>query len=423
VNRILYSILLYILSPLIWGYLLFRGLKAKEYREGYLQRLGYVPVSIPSGGLLLHCASVGETRAAEPLIRKLLDIYPDLPLIISTSTPTGKNIVKTLFKEKVFHCYLPIDWPGSCRRFLKAIKPKAVILMETEVWPNFLHVCSKEDYPTLLANARMSDKSLSGYLRFSTLTKSTFSKLTKVAAQYESDKSNFIRLGVANEKIVLVGNIKFDLQLDEPLKQQQKALKNAWAADRPVWLAASIHPKEFESILKVHKKLLVKFPDLLLIGVPRHPEKFAEFEQACVEHQLNSINRSDDKLPNEKTQVVVGDTMGEVLLFSGIADMTFVGGSLIERGGHNPLEPIVCGSPVVMGKHYENFKDVCQILLHKDILKVVDSTEALVGTLQNLLSSSQQLNKLSAKSLQVIQENQGCVEHLVKEIQLLIKQS
>jgi 3-deoxy-D-manno-octulosonic-acid transferase len=255
-----------------------------------------------------------------------------------------------------------------------------------------------------------------GYLKFAKLAKSAFSNLTHVAAQYDSDKQNFIQLGVTSEKISLVGNIKFDLQIDEPLKQRQQLLKQQWAKERLVWLAASIHPDEFDAILEVHRALIKKYPKLLLIGVPRHPEKFDEFKQACQRHQFEVVNRSEATEPHEQTQVVVGDTMGEVLLFSGIADITFVGGSLIERGGHNPLEPIVCGSPVVMGKHYENFKDICQVLLSKSALKVADSADDLTSILDELFSSPTELDVLSTQSLAVIQENQGCVDKLVESI-------
>ena len=272
-NRLSYSILFYLLTPIIWSYLLFRAIKAPEYRDGLLQRLGILPRTVVSGGIMIHCASVGETMAALPLIKQLIQAYPESTITVTTTTPTGKKAVVEHFGDDVNHFYLPIDWSGSCQRFIKGLKPQVVILMETELWPNFLHVCRYNGIPVLLANARLSNQSLNKYLKHSKLTTELFSNVTKIAAQFESDKQNFMALGVSPEKVEIVGSIKFDLQIAETVLNQQQQLKQLWAKNRPVWIAASIHPGEFKTVLKAHKLLLESLPEALLIAVPRHPEK------------------------------------------------------------------------------------------------------------------------------------------------------
>lgn len=419
-NRFVYSSLLYICCPLIWAYLLFRAIKAPEYREGFWQRLGVVRQPVRSGGIVIHCASVGETRAAAPLVEQLILKYPELAITITTTTPTGKEAALALFNHRVTHRYIPIDWPGSCKRFLKSLKPQIVILMETELWPNFVNCCFQFNIPLLLANARLSKKSFIQYQKFPQLSQNLFNQVTKIAAQYPSDKKYFSMLGVKPNKIELVGNIKFDIDISNKVLQQQIQLKKQWANHRPVWVAASIHPREFDIILNTHQQLLQVLPDLLLIAVPRHPEKFAELKELCHKQDLRFISRSDGLIPDKTIQIVVGDTMGELGLFCGIADIAFIGGSLIPRGGHNPLEAIANGVPVITGPSFYNFDDICQILQNHEVMQVVDSVERLSHNLQDLLNDQTRLFALSRKARQIIEENSGCVKRLIEQVQSLI---
>ena len=411
-NRLSYSLLLYLLSPVIWLYLGWRALRSAEYREGFLQRLGRLHRQIKADGIVVHCASVGEARAALPLLEKLLSTYPQLPLTVTTTTPTGKQVIKQALAGRVVQCYLPVDWPGSCERFLKSLSPRLLILMETELWPNLLASCSKKDIPVLLANARLSEHSCKKYQKYPRLTQSLFSGVNLIAAQYPSDAKNFARIVPQPEKIQVMGSIKFDIQLSSELINRQQQLKREWASNRPIWLAASIHPAEFDQILMAHKQLLEVFPDLLLVAVPRHPEKFAQFKSACDKHDMNYVCRSESNSPDLKTPLVVGDTMGEITLFCGIADIAYIGGSLIERGGHNPLEATVCGTPVLMGRSVYNFSDVCQLLLEKGAMIRVESRAQLIKSVKALLLDPQRLEQMSAKSSSVMQQNRGCVARL-----------
>ncbi|WP_444994715.1 lipid IV(A) 3-deoxy-D-manno-octulosonic acid transferase [Aliikangiella sp. IMCC44359] len=418
-NRFVYSLLLYVISPVIWLYLLFRAIKAPEYRDGMAQRLGLGDNTAIRYAVMVHCASVGEVRAAAPLIEQLIKTYPNNSILVTTTTPTGKKVVESLFADSVAHRYLPVDWFMSSGRFIQAISPSLVILMETELWPNLLYHCGREKIPVLLANARLSDKSLLKYQKYPRFAQQLFENISKVAAQYSSDAENFIQLGTPSNKIELVGSIKFDVQISAEIQQRQAELSRRWRANRPVWIAASIHPAEFDWVLQTHQQLLPLFPDLLLIGVPRHPEKFAEFKDKCDAYKMSFVCRSEQVEPSTETQIIVGDTLGEMLLFCGAADIAYVGGSLIERGGHNPLEPLACGLPVIMGPHYYNFSDIGQILIDKNLMAVVKNQQALTGQLELLLKNKSELQSKSQQAIALMQDNRGCVDRLLSLSQAL----
>jgi len=422
-NRTLYTISLYFLSPIIWLYFCYRGFSDPRYLKNLKQRLGFVP-AVVKNSLHIHCASVGETLAAKPLIKKIAAEYPQKKIVITTTTPTGREQVAILIKEinhpTIQHCYLPIDWTGSCKRFINNIKPELTILMETELWPNLLKQLSKNTIPILLANARLSDSSLKKYQKYPKLSEEIFSTLSLVAAQYHSDKENYQTLGVPESKINLIGNIKFDLKLSGELRDKQNKIKTEWAANRPSWIAASIHPDEFDSILTTHIRLLEHFPDLLLIAVPRHPEFFDLFKQACSKNNLNYLSRSDNIAPGRTNNLLVGDTMGELTLMCGAADVAFVGGSLIERGGHNPLEPAACGLPVIMGESDYNFSDICKIMREAKVLDVVGNEQELSEAVKLLLSDPTLLKSKSKAANKIFEINRGAVDRIMQSINSLL---
>jgi len=428
-NRSLYTIFLYILSPLIWLYFLYRGFKDPDYLKGLKQRLGFALHQNAGNNIHVHCASVGETRAAIPLLTRLAKDYPTNTILITTTTPTGRVEVLKLIKklqadnirqQRIQHCYLPIDWPGACHRFAKWSNPKISILMETELWPNLLHQLSKRNIPVLLANARLSDSSLKKYQKHLPLSKELFSNISQVAAQYQSDSLNFQSLGVANDSIELTGSIKFDIWLSDDLKSKQNQLKQQWSEHRLSWIAASIHPAEFELVLNVHQKLLTQFPELLLIAVPRHPERFEELKQICQKLGLIYISRSDQRNPEKKHSVIVGDSMGELTLMCGAANIAYVGGSLIERGGHNPLEPAACGLPVIMGPSDYNFSDISQILQKQDVLEKVEDASGLYNTMKKLLSQPALIEARSQATQNIFNSNRGAVDKIMVLVRKLM---
>lgn len=422
-NPFTYSLLLYLLSPLIWGYLLYRAIKAPEYRDGFWQRLGFQSRLNDKEVILVHCASVGETLAAVPLIKQLIERYADKQIVISTTTPTGKKTVLDKFQNQVRHVYLPVDWPGSVNRFLKRLKPGLVILMETELWFNLLKQCQQKQIPVLLANARLSDKSLAKYQKYPVMSQQLFDFVDEIAAQFESDKTNYLALGVCKKQVSVVGSIKFDIQLQPEMLTKQSQLKQQWAEHRPAWIAVSIHPGEFEEILRAHRQLLKIFPELLLIAVPRHPEKFAEFCEQCEKHQFSYARRTVEEHPGASHQVMVGDTMGEMLLFCGAADVAFVGGSLIERGGHNPLEPLACGLPVYMGTSYYNFADICESLRQEKFLQITENESTLVDAIKTRLSDRQQLALFRQKADSFMLSNRGTVDKMLVIAERLLQRN
>ncbi len=423
-NRKFYTLWLYVLSPAIWLYFLYRGIKDPRYLKGLKQRMGFTPRNLSAESIHIHCASVGETRAAIPLLKQIAQNYTSDSIVITTTTPTGREEVLKLLDElqhrNIQHCYLPLDWPGACKRFVKRIKPKLTILMETELWPNLLNQLSKNNVPILLANARLSDSSLKKYQKHLPLSKELFSTISRIAAQYESDRLNFESLGVAKNKIDLIGSIKFDIALSDQLRENQRQLKQQWSKGRLAWIAASIHPAEFAIILDTHQKLLTDFPDLLLIAVPRHPERFAEFKQACQKKNLEFSSRSDKQSPSKQHSVLVGDSMGELTLMCGASDIAFVGGSLIERGGHNPLEPAACGLPVIMGPSNYNFSDISQILQKQAALEIVYTPSALYQAMHKLLSQPSLLHTRSQATEKTFANNRGAVDKIMSIVNQLL---
>ena len=369
---------------------------------------------------------MGESRAASPLVKSLIQKYPEAFILVTTTTPTGRTEVTKLIAElesksnkvKIAVCYLPIDWTGACRRFLARINPSISILMETELWPNLIHQVKNRGIPVLLANARMSDASSQRYLKYPNLTHPMFASLSHIAAQFESDRNKFLTLGCDKKQISVVGSVKFDIDISDRLKQEQQELKNLWRANRPCWIAASIHSKEFELILDTHKKLLKTIPNLLLIAVPRHSERFHELKNNCKKRNLNFVSRTENKPPTESQSIVIGDTMGEMMLLFGAADIAFVGGSLMDRGGHNPIEPAACGLAVVMGFSVYNFSDVCRLMEKPEALTLVDNVQQLATTLERMLLDKNELSSKQKIAIKTIANNQGSVN---KQISLIDK--
>lgn len=422
-NQVTYTITLYLLSPVIWLYFLYRGLRDRRYWLGLSQRLGSIKRPNGTQCIHIHCASVGETLAAKPLVEQLAIDFPNHSLLITSTTPTGKAEVQKLIARMsgvtIENYYLPIDWLGSNRRFITKTKPCLCILMETELWPNLLQQLRQRKIPILLANARMSEKSLHRYLKHPKLTRQIFKNLSVVAAQYSSDGENFIKAGADKEKIQLIGNLKFEIKISDELLTTQKEFKEIWTAGRPAWIAASIHPAEFKLLLNVHQQLLDSHPELLLIAVPRHPESFEEFKSSCKSKQLTFVSKSENKPLDSSQQILVGDTMGELMTMFPAAEIAFIGGSLIPRGGHNPLEPSVCGLPVIMGPSDYNFTEICQIMRHYRALKTVANADELYDFLNAKLTDLDSLKLMTDSVDKLFNDNRGSavkISHIAKKL-------
>lgn len=409
----LYQVLLYLIQPLIWLRLLLRSRKAPAYRKRWGERYGFCKGKVVPQGILLHSVSVGETLAAVPLVRALRHHYPDLPITVTTMTPTGSERVRSAFGDDVYHVYLPYDLPCSVNRFLNTVDPKLVIIMETELWPNLISKLHQRKIPLIIANARLSERSAAGYQKLGSFVKTMLQKITLIAAQNQEDGERFIELGLKRSHLHVTGSLKFDISVTPELAARAVALRRQWAAHRPVWIATSTHEGEETIILETHKKLLTQFPQLLLILVPRHPERFPKAEQLTREAGLKYTLRSTDAVPDAQTQVVIGDTMGELMLLYGIADLAFVGGSLVERGGHNPLEAAAHAIPVIMGPHTFNFKNICAKLDQAEGLITITDSESMATAIASLLNDEDYRRYYGRHAVEVLHENQGALLRLL----------
>lgn len=409
----LYQVLLYLIQPLIWLRLLLRSRKAPAYRKRWGERYGFCKGKVAPHGILLHSVSVGETLAAVPLVRALRHHYPDLPITVTTMTPTGSERVLSAFGDDVYHVYLPYDLPCSINRFLNTVDPKLVIIMETELWPNLISALNRRKIPLIIANARLSERSAAGYQKLGSFVKSMLGKITLIAAQNQEDGERFVELGLKRSHLHVTGSLKFDISVTPELAARAVALRRQWAAHRPVWIATSTHEGEEAIVLATHKKLLTQFPQLLLILVPRHPERFAKAEQLTKEAGLTAILRSADTVPDAKTEVVIGDTMGELMLLYGIADLAFVGGSLVPRGGHNPLEAAAHAIPVLMGPHTFNFKNICAKLDQAEGLITVTDSDSMATAIASLLNDEDYRRYYGHHAVEVLHENQGALLRLL----------
>ncbi len=412
--QLLYTTLLYLIQPLIWIRLWLRGRKAPAYRKRWGERYGFYNKTLKGGGIMLHSVSVGETLAAIPLVRALRHSHPSLPITVTTMTPTGSERVLSAFGDDVQHVYLPYDLPDALNRFLDKIDPRLVLIMETELWPNLISALHRRQIPLVIANARLSERSAKGYAKLGRFIRALIRRITLIAAQNEEDGERFIQLGAKRSQLAITGSLKFDISVTPQMAARSVTLRRQWAPHRPVWIAASTHEGEESIIVAAHQQLLQQYPNLLLILVPRHPERFPDAINLVRDAGLSFITRSSGEVPSASTQVVIGDTMGELMLLYGIADMAFVGGSLVERGGHNPLEPAAHAIPVLMGPHIFNFKDICARLEQANGLITVTDTASLVKEMSSLLSDEDYRSYYGRHAVEVLYQNQGALQRLLQ---------
>ena len=417
--RYLYTLLLYVASPFILIRMLWRSRRSKEYRHRLGERFGYIPtLSCEEGGSIwLHAVSIGEVITAIPLIKALLDRYPNYILTVTTTTLTGSLQVQKNFGGKVQHVYLPYDLPGPINRFLKHIHPCLAILMETELWPNLLHYTSKRNIPVLLANARLSERSLQGYEKITSIVRKMLSQITCVAAQSSADGERFVYLGLPKERLLITGNVKFDLHLPSSLTQEGNLLRCTWGGgERPTLIVASTHEGEEIIVLDVFRRLRKTFPTVFLILVPRHPDRFEKVAGLCKSAGFSIIKRSFQKVPIPSTDILLGDTIGELRLLYAASDIAFVGGSLVPVGGHNLIEPAGIRLPIITGHHLQNFVLISELLKKGQALIIVNDKESLYKAFFDLLNDPKERVALGERAYQVSATNTGAVDKHVRWI-------
>lgn len=423
--RLIYSVLFYLLLPLIILRLLFRGLKSSGYRSRWAERLGLVASALGKRIIWLHAVSVGETLAAVPLVRALQEQYPQHRLLITCMTPTGSERIQAVFGDSVEHCYAPYDMPDALSRFLRRVNPEILIIMETELWPNTIAACHKRNIPVVLANARLSQKSALGYSRVNSLVTPMLESMTAVVAQHHDDGTRFVDLGLPASGLSISGNIKFDLTLDAPLKQYAKQLGGQWRGvdGRLICLAASTHRGEDEIILQAMSqiKASIEHPPLLVL-VPRHPERFDQVAELCISAGF-TLARHSKADATDGADILLGDTMGELMAFYGACDIAFVGGSLVPTGGHNMIEPAAWGVPILTGPHLFNFAEASRLLLEAEAMQVCDNADTLALHCIELLNNQQQRQTMGDAGLNVAEDNRGALDRLLAVIANSLKSS
>ncbi|MEP4486171.1 MAG: lipid IV(A) 3-deoxy-D-manno-octulosonic acid transferase [Halioglobus sp.] len=419
-----YSALFYLLVPILILRMLWRSRLAPEYRKRLRERFGLInttELDPAKDCLWVHAVSVGEVLAAAPVIEHLLSDYPQYQVVVTTTTPTGSERVLSLFGRRVFHVYAPWDLPGSCARFVRHVRPKLLIILETELWPNMIHHVVLQGAKILLANARLSERSARGYARVESLTADTLGQLDCVACQTQADGDRFHKLGLLSSRLRVTGSIKYDIHIDEVLRASSRTLRQQLAADtRPVVVAASTHPGEESQILEAFAELREHLPNCLLVIVPRHPERFDAVFKQCRDARWTIQRRTQAGVIDARTDILLGDTMGELLLLLSTADVAVIGGSLVPHGGHNVLEAAVWGVPAIAGPHMFNFADVSERMVKAGAMIQLSDSRCLSQELSGLLQDQHRLQQMSVACQQVLQENRGAREQLLGMIEELL---
>lgn len=408
---ILYNWFLRLLVPVIILRLLWRGIRNPAYWRRWGERFGFVPRLSPQRRIWIHAVSVGEVRAAVPLVRALQAQHPGYEILLTTMTPTGSAQVQQLFSGQAAHCYVPYDLPSAVRRFLDRTQPDLALIMETEIWPTLFHACSNRFVPLIVANARMSENSMRRYLHFPNLTLGVLQQVTTFAAQSEADAERLRRLGADASRVFVTGSMKFEQKLPASLQESAEVLRREWGANRPIWIAASTHEGEEEQVLFAYTKLKRQLPALLLVLVPRHPERFAAVARLCRSRGYRAALRSEHKgpLPAE-TDIFIGDTMGELPLFFAAADVAFIGGSLVSTGGHNLLEASAVGVPVVFGPHMFNFDEISRMTLERAAGMQVHSAGELAASVGAYLIDPSRRTAAGEAGKKMVEENRGALD-------------
>jgi len=359
----------------------------------------------------VHAVSVGEFQAALPLITWLREVK-NLPVLVTTTTPTGSERVRQHFGDKVFHVYAPYDLPDAVARFLKQVRPRLAVIMETELWPNLFHQCRRAGIPVIVANARLSARSARRYGQFATLAKATLRRVSMVAAQTRPDADRFISLGLPADHMQITGNIKFDVSLPEDLQERAAQLCCNWGERRLIWVAASTHAGEEEAVLSAHAMVLTRLPQSLLVWVPRHPERFDKVADLCRRRGYRLVRRSEGGIVDDETSIYLADTMGELPLFYAAADVAFVGGSLVSTGGHNILEPAALGVPVVVGPHTFNFLEITRSLLSQGGGERVNNETQLATAVVRYLEDPKLRDAAGSCGRDLVENNRGALVKL-----------
>ncbi len=410
--RRIYTILLWLLLPYIFFHLLWRARKQPEYLQHVAERFGFYALHSNKPIIWLHTVSVGETRAAASLIQRLQEKYPGHQLLLTHTTPTGRAASAQLYGDDVLRVYLPYDYPFAVKYFLRHFRPSIGILLETEIWFNLIHACHAEKIPLLLLNARLSEKSAARYARYPNLVRQGLRELNAIAAQSEADAARLTALGARD--VTVMGNLKFDIEPPLAMLELGARLRTQFGLGRKIFLAASTRAGEEVLLLDVLKQ--ADIPHLLTVIVPRHPQRFDEVAALLTRHGIRFQSRSEDRPVAPDTQVVLGDSMGEMFAYYAACDLAFIGGSLLPFGGQNLIEACAVGKPVLIGPHTYNFAQASQNAVDSGAAVRVQDTTELAQALQNLLSHPDQMAEIGNAGLRFVNANRGATTHAMLHI-------
>ena len=414
----LWSLAAYFLLPYALFNLVRRGLRYPAYWSRWPERFGY-GASVEGGrSIWIHAVSVGEVRSAAQLVHALGRRYPDHRLMVTTGTPTGSEQVRELFADRVSHSYVPYDLPGAVRRFMDRVKPEFAIVAETELWPNLFGECGKRGIPLFLVNVRISPDSLRRYKRVPVATNAMLANAHLLCAQSSTDAGQLEDLGVSRHLIHVTGNLKFDAQVEESVLTEGRKLRRQWGRERFVLIAASTHPGEERRVLAAFGTLKASFPDLLLIVVPRHPERFTRVARLCRRTGHNVVRRTEHvgELARE-VDIVVGDTMGELQKLYAASDVAFVGGSLVVVGGHNILEACAVGVPVIFGPHMFQAEEVGAMAQERGAARRVTDTAGLTDAVTDYIGQPVLLETAAGAARALVADNRGALERTLRLIE------
>jgi 3-deoxy-D-manno-octulosonic-acid transferase len=414
--RGLYSAVLYVLAPVTVYHLIWRGFRQPAYFERWNERYARYPGAPVDTPVWVHAVSMGEVNAAAPLVDALLAADPSRRILVTTITPTGSARVRALWGDRVEHVYLAYDLSGAVHRFLAHFRPRIALILETELWPNLLFCCRDAGIPAYIVNARLSERSLRGYRALRALLSRALRTLRRVAAQSPGDAERFRRLGAPDDAVVVTGNLKYDIAIDGAALIASGDAFRERIGRRPVWIAASTHPEEEAPVVAMHQRLRARWPDLLLLWAPRHPERFKPVVQQCVDAGWRVATRTLTQWPDADDAVFVVDTLGELQAFYACADVAFVGGSLQAIGGHNLLEPAAVGTPSVTGPHLHNFTDIARQLREAGALRIGDDADAVAAHLEALLDDAGARRAMADAGLRLVREGRGAVRRTLDVI-------
>ncbi len=410
----LYNIVFYLALPFILCRLLWKSRKNAAYKQRWLERLARFTSPAIDKSIWVHAVSLGEAIAATPLIKALKSKYPNIRIVVTTMTPTGSAHITKAFGDEVTHIYAPYDYSGAVKRFLRHYNPQLLLIMETELWPNMLHHCAKQNIPIIIANARISANSEKGYSKIRCFMRRLFNNVSVIATQSQLDADRFINIGAKPQQVQVIGNIKFDINIPEHIFADAKELRQKWGNNRPVWIAASTHDNEEEQILTAFKQVKQTLPNALLILVPRHPERFSYATKLCKDQGFKTISHKNGDTCTPNTDIIIGDTIGELVKLYAASDVAFVGGSLVPKGGHNLLEPAAVNVPIITGPYLDNFLEISTLLADADAIIKINNAADLAKHVIELLQNKSLRLTLALGGAKVIKQNQGAMQKILQ---------